>query len=447
MKTTSDTTSDTTRGTDTTTGNGHGTEPRADGVAVGLRDVLDALLGTPVPVRLEFWDGSGVGPVDGPGTLHVRSPEALRRILWAPGELGLARAFVTGDLGAEGDVIELLTAMRHRSPREQPLLRSAPAAMAAARRYGVLGRPLPPPDIEYQPPVGRAHTKARDAETVGHHYDVSNEFYAMVLGPSMTYSCALFAEPRADLATAQAAKHDRVCRKLGLDLAPGSRLLDVGCGWGSMAIHAAQHHDARVVGITISAEQAALARRRVEAAGVSDRVEIRLQDYRDLRGENFDAISSIGMSEHVGRSRLDTYFTTLRALLRPQGRLLNHAISSVGGSKLPRRSFVYRYVFPDGELIDVGETVLAMERAGFEVRDVESLREHYATTLRHWVANLEQHWDDAVADVGEQRARAWLLYMAASSVGFTDGGINIHQVLGVVPDADGTSGMPTVRPF
>lgn len=415
-------------------------------VADGLAEVIDLVLGSSLPLRLEFWDGSVSGPADGPGTLFVRSPRALRRILWAPGELGLARAFVTGDLDAHGDVIDVLSAISHVSPRDQSVVRSAPAALAAARRYGVLGRPLSPPSIEYQPPIGRAHTKSRDAETVGHHYDVSNEFYAMVLGDSMTYSCALFTEADTDLAAAQAAKHDRVCRKLGLDLTPGSRLLDVGCGWGSMAIHAATQYDAQVVGITISAEQAELARERVAAAGVSDRVEIRLQDYRDTSGETFDAISSIGMSEHVGKARLDDYFETLRALLRPQGRLLNHAISSVGGSKLPRRSFVYRYVFPDGELIDMGDTVLAMERAGFEVRDVESLREHYATTLRHWVANLERHWDASVAEVGEQRTRAWQLYMAASSVGFIDGGINIHQVLGVVPEESGASGMPRIRP-
>ena len=213
-----------------TSPNGHDLNGVGD-VAADLRDVINALLGTPVPVRLEFWDGSSVGPADGPGTLHVRSPEALRRILWAPGELGLARAFVTGDLDAEGDVIDLLTSISHRSPRDQPLLRNAPAALAAAKRHGVMGRPLPPPDIEYQPPIGRSHTKSRDAETVGHHYDVSNRFYSMVLGPSMTYSCALFADPDHDLTTAQAAKHDRVCRKLGLDLALGSRLLDVGCGW------------------------------------------------------------------------------------------------------------------------------------------------------------------------------------------------------------------------
>lgn len=212
-----------------------------------------------------------------------------------------------------------------------------------------------------------------------------------------------------------------------------------------MAIHAARHHDASVVGVTISARQAELARRRVEEAGVSDRVDIRLHDYRGLTGETFDAISSIGMSEHVGSGELDTYFRTLRRLLRSTGRLLNHAISSVGGSKLGRRSFMYRYVFPDGELIDVGDTVSAMQQAGFEIRDVESLREHYARTLRQWVANLEQHWDIAVAEAGVERCRAWRLYMSGSAIGFTDGGVNLHQVLGVVPGADGTSGMPVLR--
>ena len=412
-----------------------------------LHPVLTALLGDPLGVRVSFWDGSTTGADDGPGTLHVRTPEALRRILWAPGELGLARAFVCGDLDAEGDIIDMLTAVRHRAPREQPWVRDLPGAVAAARRLGVLGPPPPPPGIEFRPRSLRRHTIRRDAEAVGHHYDVSNEFYAMVLGESMTYSCALFPDDDTGLADAQAAKHERVCRKLGLDRTPGSRLLDVGCGWGQMAIHAAQHHGAQVVGITISTEQAALARERVAAAGVADQVEIRLQDYRELRGETFDVISSIGMSEHVGSANLVRYFETLRALLRPTGRLLNHAISSIGGSKLPTRGFIHRYVFPDGELIDVGDSVLAMQRAGFEIRDVESLREHYARTLRHWVANLEQHWDAAVAEVGVERARTWRLYMAASSVGFTDGGLNIHQVLGVAPTADGHSAMPPVRPL
>ncbi len=289
------------------------------------------------------------------------------------------------------------------------------------------------------------HSKARDAQAISHHYDVGNEFYEIVLGPAMTYSCAYFDHDRATLADAQAAKHELVCRKLGLHELDGARLLDVGCGWGSLAMHAAAHHGASAVGITISAEQAARAQARVDEAGLGDRVEIRLQDYRDLGSETFDAISSIGMFEHVGRERMAEYFSTLHGLLRPRGRLLNHAISSVGGSRIDRRSFTGRYVFPDGELIDVGDTVRAMESAGFEVRDVHSLREHYARTLRCWVANLEADWDRAVALVGERRARVWRLYMAGSAVGFVDGGINVHQVLGVVPSETGDSGMAATR--
>jgi cyclopropane-fatty-acyl-phospholipid synthase len=212
-----------------------------------------------------------------------------------------------------------------------------------------------------------------------------------------------------------------------------------------MAIHAAQVHGAEVVGITISREQAEEARRRVRAAGLAGSVEIRCQDYRDVAGEQFDAISSIGMFEHVGAERIATYFGTLHDALVPRGRLLNHAISSAGGSRLGKRSFMYRYVFPDGELIDVGDVVIAMESAGFEVRDVESLREHYSLTLRRWVANLRARWEDAVALVGEERARVWLLYMAASAIGFDDGGVSIHQVLGVVPGAGGDSGMASTR--
>jgi cyclopropane-fatty-acyl-phospholipid synthase len=261
----------------------------------------------------------------------------------------------------------------------------------------------------------------------------------------MTYSCARFTSTDMDLAEAQAAKHELICRKLGLHELAEPRLLDVGCGWGSMALHAAAHHGAHVVGVTISKEQVARARERVAAAGLEDRVEIRLQDYRDLGGETFDAISSVGMFEHVGRRQTETYFTTLRGLLPERGRLLNHAISSVGGSKLSNRSFTGRYVFPDGELLDVGDVVAAMEGAGFEVRDVQSLREHYAKTLRCWVRNLEDQYDRAVGLVGEARARVWRLYMAASAIGFDDGGVSIHQVLGVVPAANGESGMPATR--
>ena len=413
------------------------------GVATLLRPMIEALMGE-LPVRVEFWDGSAIGPSHGPGTLQVRSPSAVRRLLWAPGELGVSRAFVAGELDFDGDLFELIAALRPAGVRLHCELTAVPAVLRAARRLRLVGRPLPAPAEEARP-RGRRHSKRRDAEAIGHHYDVGNDFYRLVLGEAMTYSCARFVEPTDSLEDAQAAKHELICRKLGLHERAGMRLLDVGCGWGSMAMHAARHHGARVVGITISREQADHARQRVHDTGLDGLVEIRLQDYRDLRGEHFDAISSIGMFEHVGERRMAEYFSTLHALLGARGRMLNHAISSVGGSKLGTRSFTYRYVFPDGELIDVGDVALAMEAAGFEVRDVESLREHYARTLRHWVANLQRHWTEAVNLVGEGRARVWLLYMAASAIGFEDAGLAIHEVLGVVPHADGTSGMPSTR--
>ena len=423
------------------------TEPDAGTVAHALRPLLVALLGEDPPVRIELWDGSAFGPVDSVGTITVRSPEALRRMVWAPGELGMARAYVAGDIDFEGDLLAMLAVLKTTPGRQG----SSPTRLAglvtllrAARSQGALGRPLPPPPEEARP-RGRLHSKARDAQAISHHYDVGNDFYALVLGPAMTYSCARFTSPGMDLADAQAQKHELICRKLGLHERPTPRLLDVGCGWGSMAMHAARHHGASVVGVTISQEQAARAKERVAEAGLSDRVEIRLQDYRELHGEHFDAISSVGMFEHVGRGRMAEYFSTLRGLLGPEGRLLNHAISSVRGSRLDKRSFTYRYVFPDGELLDVADTAGAMEQAGFEVRDVESLREHYALTLRAWVANLEAHWDEAVALVGEGRARVWHLYMAGSATGFDDGGISIHQVLGIVPGPAGVSGMPATR--
>jgi cyclopropane-fatty-acyl-phospholipid synthase len=434
----------------------HRTAPPADDISIyvesdpgtvahTLRPLLTAVLGARLPVRVEMWDGSVIGPLDSPGLLRVRSRDALRRLLWAPDELGLSRAYVAGELDLDGDVFELIATLRDAVALDARLaLRLAPRAVVAARATGAFGAPLPPPPEEARP-RGRRHSRDRDAAVVGHHYDVGNEFYELVLGPSMTYSCARFARPDITLEAAQAAKHELVARKLGLAERPGQRLLDVGCGWGSMAMHAARHHGASVVGITISHEQAVLARERVAAAGLSEQVEIREQDYRDLGGETFDAISSIGMFEHVGAARMADYFGVLRRLLHPEGRLLNHAISSVGGSRLPRRSFTGRYVFPDGELIDVGQVALSMESAGFEVRDVESLREHYARTLRAWVGNLQQRWDEAVALVGEGRARVWLLYMAASAVGFEDGGNSIHQVLGVIPDDAGASGMPRTR--
>ena len=410
--------------------------------AEAIGPLLDALAPN-VAVRVELWDGTTAGGSGGP-TVRICSVDALRRLLWAPGELGVGRAYVAGDIDIDGDILEAVAALRPAGAQ----LRAGPcqvaAVVTAAKRVGAIGRPLPPPPEEARP-KGALHSLRRDAQVISHHYDVGNDFYRIVLGPSMTYSCARFTDPAMTLTEAQASKHDLVCRKLGLHERSGMRLLDVGCGWGSMAIHAAAHYGAQVVGVTISREQRDLARQRAVDAGVADLVEIRLQDYRDVRGERFDAISSIGMSEHVGSSRIDEYFAGLAVLLAPQGRLLNHAISAVDGSKLGRRSFMGRYVFPDGELLDVADTVAAMQRAGLEVRDVESLREHYARTLRQWVANLEAGWDEAVVLAGERRARVWRLYMAASAVGFEDGGLAVHQVLGVTRDAEGGSGMPGTR--
>lgn len=410
-----------------------------------VKPLVDALLGES-PINITLWDGSYLGPESSEQALVVHDVNALKRIAWAPGELGLARAFVTGEIEAKGDVVELVLALsKTQQTNAATMAKSVPSMLKSVKDLGVIGTPPSVPDIEYQPPLLNIHTLKGDASAISHHYDVGNEFYELILGSSMTYSCARFSKPSFDLTAAQDAKHDNICVKLGLPELEAPQLLDVGCGWGSMAIHAAKTYGARVVAITISESQAAKARERVEAAGVSDLVEIRLQDYRELDDEKFDAISSIGMSEHVGSGNLVEYFTLLRNSLRPQGRLLNHAISSIGGSKLSSRTFMYRYIFPGGELIDIGKSLEAMQDAGFEIRDVESLREHYAKTLRSWIDNLEANWDEAVELVGIERARAWRLYMAGSAVGFIDAGINIHQALGVVNDDTGASGMPAQR--
>jgi cyclopropane-fatty-acyl-phospholipid synthase len=373
----------------------------------------------------------------------IRSPDALRRIVTAPGELGLARAYVSGDMELQGSIWALLE-LRDRIPDVQ----LEPKMMLRLVRE--LGgwrevRPLQPPDEEVRL-RGRRHSKARDAAAVSHHYDVSNAFYRLVLGPSLTYSCAVWHDPDDTLEAAQANKYELICRKL--DLRPGMRLLDVGCGWGGMVMHAAQNHGAQAVGITISRQQAELAEKRVAEAGLSDQVQIRVQDYREVADGPYDGISSIGMFEHVGEARLAEYFECLRRLVRPEGRLLNHGISRPARSekaRLPRRSFINRYVFPDGELHEVGRVISITQDAGFEVRHVESLREHYALTLRRWVANLEAHWDEAVAEVGAPRARVWRLYMAGSAIGFEAGRTQIHQVLSVPREPSGGSGVP-LRP-
>lgn len=403
--------------------------------AARLAEALAIVLGTPdVPLRLQAWDGSEAGPAGAP-LVVFRSRRALRRMLWSPGQLGLSRAYVSGDIDAPGDVFASFSALNSAGkfaepgPFRRPTIRELGTLLGTAVRLGALGpNPSPPPEEARVVRTGRRHSRKRDAAAISHHYDVGNDFYALVLGPSMVYSCAVWEDEHAGLEAAQEAKIDLVCRKLGLQ--PGMRVLDVGCGWGSFALHAAQHYGVDVVGVTLSAEQAALAGKRVADAGLTDRIDIRVQDYRDIEDGPFDAISSIGMSEHVGREQMPAYASRLHGLLRPGGRLLNHAISWNAGRTDPDPdSFIPRYVFPDGEMLSLAETVSALEAGGLEVLDVEALRRHYALTLRAWVRNLEEHWSEAVQSVGAGRARVWRLYMAASALGFEAGMTGVNQVL------------------
>ena len=416
--------------------------PRARDGRFGLAIAIANLLGDDLPIEIRCYDGSRTGPAGSDTALVIRSPDALRYALTSPGELGIARAFVTGNLDVEGDIFTAL-ALRDNLPDVRLQARDWLELLRVAGSAGL--RPLPPPPEEARL-HGRRHTKSRDAAAIAHHYDVSNDFYRLVLGPSMTYSCVVWPSADATLETAQASKYELVCRKLGL--APGMRLLDVGCGWGGMAMHAALHHGVQAVGVTLSHRQAEWAERAVRDAGLADRVEIRVQDYRDVHDGPFDAISSIGMFEHVGAARLDEYFAALFGALCPGGRLLNHGISRPGDTRarprFMRRGFIDRYVFPDGELHEIGSVVSRIQRAGFEARHVEGLREHYALTLRAWVRNLEQSWARAVEEVGAARARVWRLYMAASAVNFEAGRTQIHQVLAVRNDR-GASGL-ALRP-
>ena len=423
---------------------------------MSVADVVEPLvragLGGALPVRLRCWDGSEINPPGALVRLTFTNPRALRRMLWAPNELGFARAYVSGDVLIEGDIMEGLTALEQvADPDFGPGVvvdsSTRRALVKAALRLGVAGPP-PRPPAEESRLGGLRHSRRRDAQAIAHHYDVGNEFYELVLGPSMTYSCAYYEQepgPASGLEEAQQAKSDLVAHKLGLK--PGMRVLDVGCGWGAFVCNAARSYGVEAVGITVSSEQAEYARRRADAEGVGDRVEIRLQDYRDVEGGPFDAVASIGMSEHVGKAMLPTYSEELFRLLRPGGRLLNHAISRRPGPSdgFSRTSFIDRYVFPDGELEPMATMVEAMEEVGFEVRDVESLREHYALTLRAWVANLEASWDRAVELTSPGRARIWRLYMAGSALGFEANRLGVNQVLAVRPDPRGGSRMPLTR--
>jgi cyclopropane-fatty-acyl-phospholipid synthase len=414
-----------------------------------VADLGQAFLGAPLPLGVRCWDGSKLPGPPGAPTVVVRSPRALRRILYARDELGLARAYVSGELDLEGDLFQLLQ-LPDQLPARPSLHLDPTAVRPLVRdlvRTGVLGGPVPPPAEESRL-RGLRHSLRRDSAAISHHYGVGNEFYELLRGPTMVYSCAYFATPATPLDDAQRAKLDLVCRKLALR--PGLRLLDVGCGWGSLVLHAAATYGVQAVGVTISPEQADLARRRVAKAGLEDRVEIRLQDYREVADGPYDAIASVGMAEHVGRAQLPVYAGALHALLAPGGRLLNHAIArgpDAGPESSGSRSFLSRYVFPDGELQPLAEHVGFLERAGFEVRDVEGLREHYALTCRAWAARLETRWEEALRVVSPARARVWRLYLTGAALAFEQRRVGVNQIVATRASRTGGSGFwPLRRP-
>ncbi|MFC0222586.1 class I SAM-dependent methyltransferase [Nocardioides zeicaulis] len=422
------------------------------GVAQRLAEAVRPFIGGDLPVRLRAWDGSEAGPADGP-LVVLRSPDALRRLLWHPGELGAAQAYVTGELDVpEQDGWDLSSALTHAFAvgRERGLsgVRLSPRAMVDAVRtaagLGALGRPPAAPASQARV-KGRLHSLARDRSSISHHYDLSNEFYSLVLEPQMAYSCGYHASPDVPLEEAQRAKLDLVCTKLGLE--PGMRMLDVGCGWGSLSLHAAEHFGAQVVGVTISAEQKKFIDARIAERGLADRVEIRLQDYREVpERDHFDAVGSLEMGEHVGALNYDTYVEVLRRAVKPGGRVLVQQMSrqGAGGGKHPGGGpFIESFIAPDMTMRPVGETVALIEAGGLEVRDVHALREHYVLTVHGWLERFEAHIDAIRALVGEEVVRVWRLYLVGGALAFRDGRMGVDQILAVRPGAPHT--LPATR--
>ena len=412
-----------------------------------LAGVLEPFFGGTLPIRIRAWDGSEAGPADAPAVL-IRNRRALRRLLWSPGELGLAQAYVTGELDVEGDLTEgfrlIWSTIRERNldaPKLTP--RQIASTAGTALRLGAIG-PKPSTPASQAKLTGALHTKLRDRAAISHHYDLSNEFYALLLDDEhLAYSCAYFTsdEPDYTLEDAQRDKLDLVCRKLGLT--EGARLLDIGCGWGSLSLHAAQHYGARVVGVTLSREQQDFVLAQVAARGLTDRVEIRLQDYREVPETGFDAVSSIEMGEHVGAENYPTFLGVIRDALREGGRALIQQMSRrdrPGGG-----DFIECYIAPDMHMRPVGETVALIEDAGLEVRDVHAMREHYVWTVRAWLETLEKNWDAVVDLVGEEVARVWRLYMVGGALVFEEGRMGVDQILAVKRSPTGASGMHPVR--
>ena len=417
-----------------------------------IGDVVTKLIGDDAPFSVTAYDGSVGGNPDAPYGVHIENERGIRYLISHPGELGLARAYVSGDLTLSGvdlgDPYDFLNLFWSGFEPKTPPLREIPAMLSAVG-LGALKPPPPPPQeapSQWRRAVeGLRHSRKRDSEAIQHHYDVSNEFYEMVLGDSMTYTCACYPHEDATLEEAQFHKYDLVCKKLGLE--PGMRLLDIGCGWGGMVRHAVEHYGVTALGVTLSREQASWGQQKIKELGLDDRAEVRYSDYRDVTETGFDAVSSIGLTEHIGVRNYPSYFQFGMSRLRDGGRMLNHSITRPDNKapSLTKGGFIDRYVFPDGEITGVGTIVSAMQDEGFEIRHVEDLREHYARTCRAWCKNLSANWDACVAEAGEPTAKIWGLYLAGSSLSFTTNRIQLHQVLGVKVPASGDASYP-LRP-
>jgi cyclopropane-fatty-acyl-phospholipid synthase len=404
--------------------------------------LIETAVGAPSPVRLRAWDGSEAG-ADGPDVpvVVVRNRRALRRLLARPGELGLARAFVSGDLDFEGDLTDGLRRFR-RLVEARPPARAVDrlASVRLGLRLGAFGPPPRPPRAEARL-SGRLHTRRRDRAAIAHHYDLGNDFYRLLLDPRMVYSCAHWAhrpdtEPGYGLAEAQRDKLELVCAKLGL--AEDSRLLDVGCGWSSLITHAAAEYRARATGVTLSAAQRDYGRARIDELGLTGRAQARLGDYRELIGSEsgYDAVASLEMGEHVGERDYPTYARTLFSVLRPGGRLLLQQMSRGAGgvdSAPGGGPFIERYIAPDMHMRPLGATVALVERAGFEVRDVQTMREHYVWTVRSWLRTLHERRDEVVRLAGDEQYRVWQLYLTGAALAFEENRMGVHQILAVRP--------------
>ena len=422
------------------------------GVAPRLAEALRPFVGGDLPVRLKAWDGSEAGPADAP-LVELRSRDAVRRLLWHPGELGAAQAYVTGEIEVHHDLDAALThvwsvAAARGLSGVRPSAKAFARALRTAVDVGAVGTPPRTPASQARV-KGRLHSKLRDRRAISHHYDLSNEFYSLILEPQMAYSSAYFRSDNPDysLEDAQRDKLDLVCTKLGLE--PGMRFLDIGCGWGSLSLHAAQHFGAKVTGVTIAAEQKRFIDARIRERGLEDLVEIRLQDYREIpevaAGRHFDAVGSLEMGEHVGEQNYGTYAQVLHDAVKPGGRVLIQQMSRSGGRNGHPGGgpFIESFIAPDMHMRPVGETVAFLERGGLEVRDVHALREHYVRTVDGWLENFEAHQPRLTELVGEEVVRVWRLYLVGGSMAFRDGRMGVDQILMVKPG--GAHTLPPVR--